>query len=195
MWHKKQRERGEIPHSSIDTEAGWSKSGWPGGWYGWKLHLAVAVGSAWIPLAAELTVAIANTDDATIAPKLLAQLPAEVRFVLGDTHYNDPDFRQDCQREGCVLVATRRGKPPHTDAGVDVRRLFHKLRSLAIEPFNNLFKSVFDWHTQTQMPVKGLRRSQRLALAAIFTYQLALLHQYQQALAIGKGLKAFLHAA
>ena len=34
VWHKKHREQGEIPHSSIDTEAGWSKSGWHGWWYG-----------------------------------------------------------------------------------------------------------------------------------------------------------------
>jgi Transposase DDE domain len=191
VWHKKHRERGEIPHSSIDTEAGWSKSGWPGWWYGWKLHWAVAVGTVWIPLAAELT--IANTDDAAMAPQLLAQLPPQVRYVLGDTHYNTPDFRQACQTDNRLLVATRRGKSPHTDAGLEVRRIFHKLRSQAIEPFNNLFKSVFSWHTQ--MPVKGLRRSQWLALGAIFVYQLVLLYQYQHALPIGKGVKAFLRAA
>ena len=191
VWHKKHREKGEIPHSSIDTEAGWSKSGWHSWWYGWKLHLAVVVGSVWIPLAAELTVA--NTDDASIAPLLLAQLPAQVRYILGDTHYNDPDFRQDCQRDNRWLVATRRGKYPHTDDGVDVRRVFHKLRSQAIEPFNNLFKSVFDWHTQ--MPVKGLRRSRLLGLGAIFIYQLALLYQLHQGLQVGKRLKALLRAA
>jgi hypothetical protein len=45
VWHKTHREQGVIPHSSIDTEAGWSKSGWHGWWYGWKLHLAVTVGA------------------------------------------------------------------------------------------------------------------------------------------------------
>jgi hypothetical protein len=30
VWHKKHREAGEVPHTSIDTEAGWSKSGWHG---------------------------------------------------------------------------------------------------------------------------------------------------------------------
>jgi len=28
VWHKKDREKGEVPHSSIDTEAHWTKSGW-----------------------------------------------------------------------------------------------------------------------------------------------------------------------
>src|SRR5829696_6815846 len=39
VWHKKHREAGEIPHNSIDTEAGWTRSGWHGWVYGWKLHL------------------------------------------------------------------------------------------------------------------------------------------------------------
>src|SRR5438045_569769 len=58
VWHKKHRLAGEVPHTSIDTEATWSKSGYHGWWYGWKLHLAVVVGSVWIPLAAELTTAV-----------------------------------------------------------------------------------------------------------------------------------------
>ena len=52
VWHKKDREAGVVPHTAIDTEAHWSKSGWHGWWYGWKLHLAVSIGSLWIPLAA-----------------------------------------------------------------------------------------------------------------------------------------------
>ena len=31
VWHKKDKEAGIVPHSSIDTEAGWTKSGWHGG--------------------------------------------------------------------------------------------------------------------------------------------------------------------
>jgi hypothetical protein len=40
VWHKKDREAGKVPHTSIDTEAHWTKSGWHGWIYGWKLHLA-----------------------------------------------------------------------------------------------------------------------------------------------------------
>src|SRR5947209_5816317 len=42
-----------APHSLIDTEAGWSKSGWHGRWYGWKRHLTVTVSTVWSPFAAE----------------------------------------------------------------------------------------------------------------------------------------------
>jgi Transposase DDE domain len=155
VWHKKHKEAGAMPHTSIDTEAGWSKSGWHGWWYGWKLHVAVSVGAVWIPLAAALTTA--NTADNTVAPRLLAPLPAEVRYILGDTHYHDPEVRTLCEQSNRALVATRRGASPHHEEGVEVRRLFHTLRSQAIEPFNGLFKNVFEW--RTQMPVQGLRRS------------------------------------
>jgi hypothetical protein len=30
VWHKKDREAGVVPHTSIDTEAHWTKSGWHG---------------------------------------------------------------------------------------------------------------------------------------------------------------------
>ena len=191
VWHKKDKENAVIPHSSIDTEAGWSKSGYHGWWYGWKLHLAVAVGRVWIPLAAELTVA--NVGDNLLAPQLLEQLPAEVRYVLGDTHYNDPELREACQRRGRELVATRYGAHPHTDGGVEVRRIFHKLRSQSIEPFNGLFKDFFGW--RKCMPVKGLNKSQLFALGAIFLYQLILFYQFEAGLTVGKGIKALLKAA
>jgi hypothetical protein len=191
VWHKTHREQGVIPHASIDTEAGWSQSGWHGWWDGWKLHLAVTVGAIWIPLAAELTVA--NRGDNEVAPLLLTHLPGEVRYVLGDTHDNDPELRQRCHQRGCELVATRRGPYPHRDGGAEGRKIFHKLRSQAIEPFNGLFKNVFEW--RVKMPVKGLQRSQLLALGAVVIYQLVLLYQHEQHLPLGKGIKPLLRAA
>lgn len=191
VWHKKDREAGSVPHTSIDTEAHWSKSGWHGWWYGWKLHLAVSIGSLWIPLAAEFTAA--NVADSEVAPLLLTQLPAEVRYVLGDQHYNTPDLRLECTRHNRELVATRRGAYPHTDGGVEVRRVFHQLRSHAIEPFNGSFKNIFEWGGQ--MPVKGVRRCQLLALGAVLLYQLVLLYQHHHRQPLGIGIKALLRAA
>jgi hypothetical protein len=48
VWHKKDKEAGVVPHSSIDTQAGWTKSGWHGWVYGCKLHLACTVAGVWI---------------------------------------------------------------------------------------------------------------------------------------------------
>ena len=86
VWHKKDKEAGVVPHSSIDTQAGWTLSGWHGWVYGWKLHLACTVAGVWIPLAAKLTPA--NVHDGRVAPLLIEELPDEARFVLGDKHYD-----------------------------------------------------------------------------------------------------------
>jgi hypothetical protein len=170
VWHKKDRESGVVPHTSIDTEAGWTKSGWHGWVYGWKLHLATTVAGVWIPLAARLTPA--NVADNRVALALIEELPEEARFVLGDTLYNAPDVRASCERSERVLVASGREPYPHTDAGVEVRRLLHRLRHVAIENFNEHFKAIFDAHGS--VPTKGRLDAARFALGAVFVYQLAL---------------------
>ena len=191
VWHKKDREAGVVPHTSIDTEAHWTKSGWHGWVYGWKLHLVATVAKVWIPLAAELTPA--NAADNEVAPALLCRIPAEVRFVLGDKHYNDPELRGLCEEDERCLVTTQPGRYPHTDDGVEVRRIFHKLRSTAIENFNEQFKGIFDGHGQ--VPTKGLVSTRRFALGAIFVYQLTLWYRHEHGMDLRVGLKPFLKAA
>jgi len=191
VWHKQHREAGVVPHTSIDTEAHWTKSGWHGWVYGWKLHLCVAVAAVWLPLAARLTPA--NAADSEVAPLLLAELPAEVRFVLGDRHYNAPEVRAACDQADRTLVASQYGAYPHTDPGVEIRRVFHKLRSAAIENFNGQFKAIFD--VQGAVPTKGLAATQRFALGALLVYQLTLWHRHEQGLDLRVGLDPFLKAA
>jgi Transposase DDE domain len=191
VWHKKDREAGHVPHTSIDTEAAWTKSGWHGWVYGWKLHLAITVAGVWIPLSARLTPA--DAADNRVAPALIEELPEEARFVLGDTHYDAQEVREKCERTGRFLVTSKRGAYPHTDAGVEVRRIFHKLRSLANENFNEHFKSIFDVHGQ--VPTKGRINTARFALGAVFVYQLALLYRHERKSEVNRGLKAFLRAA
>ncbi len=76
---------------------------------------------------------------------------------------------------------------------MEVRRIFHRLRSLAIENFNEQFKGIFDAHGQ--VPTRGLVNTQRFILGAIFVYQLALLYRFEHGLDLRVGLKAFLKAA
>jgi hypothetical protein len=191
VWHKKDKKAGKVPHTSIDTEADWTKSGWHGWVYGWKLHLAIAVCEVWIPLAARLTPA--NKADNLVAPHLIEQLPDEARFVLGDIHYNAPNVREACQSTERFLVASKRGAYPHTDDGVEVRRIFHKLRSMANENFNEHFKAIFELHGE--VPTRGLNNTQRFALGAVLVYQLALLCRHERNLEVNRGLKPFLRAA
>lgn len=191
VWHKKDRQAGVVPHSSIDTEAGWTKSGWHGWVYGWKLHLACTVADVWIPLAARLTPA--NVADNRVAPSLMEELPEQARFVLGDTHYNAADVRAACLASERFLVASGMRPYPHTDAGVEVRRILHRLRHVAIENFNEHFKALFDAHGP--VPTRGRLDTARFALGAMFVYQLALLYRHEQTLGLNRGLKAFLRAA
>lgn len=192
VWHKKDKEAGVVPHSSIDTEAGWTKSGWHGWVYGWKLHLACTVAGVWIPLAAYLTPA--NVHDGRIAPLLMDELPYDARFVLGDKHYDAEELKQRCLRQGRFMVSPKRGAYPHTDDGVGVRRILHLLRHRAIENLNEHFKALFDAHGS--VPTKGEAHTARFALGAVFVYQLALLHRYHERhLDTNIGLKAFLRAA
>ncbi len=191
VWHKADREAGSVPHTSIDTAAHWTKSGWHGWVYGWKLHVVATVASVWIPLGANLTPA--NHADSEQAPTLLPHLPAEVRYVLGERHYNTPDVQEACDSTDCILGTSQYGRYPHTDAGVEVRRIFHKLRSLAIENFNEQFKGMFDGHGQ--VPTKGLTNTQRFALGAVLVYQLTLWYRFEHDLDLRIGLKAFLKAA
>ena len=145
----------------------------------------------WFPIEAVLTPA--NVADSDPAPALLREVPAEVRFVLGDRHYNTPELSANCEQANRLLVTTRYGRYPHTDDGVEVRRIFHKLRSITMENFNEHFKGIFDGHRQ--VPTKGLLATQRFALGAIFVYQLALLYRFEHNLELCVGLKAFLKSA
>jgi hypothetical protein len=191
VWHKKHREAGVVPHTSIDTEAGWTKSGWHGWVYGWKLHLICATGDVWIPLAAALTAA--NVGDNLQAPELVREMPAEVHFLLGDQQYRDPDLEQLCQQRDCCLIVPQGGRYPHTDAGVEVRRVLHKLRSITIENFNEQFKAIFGLHGP--VPTRGRQATCGWALGAVFVYQLMLLERFQRGADLRVGLKAFLKAA
>jgi hypothetical protein len=188
---KQPREQGVGPHTSIDTEAHSSKSGWHGWVYGWKLHLITVVAAVWMPVAAERTAT--NHADHAIALRLVPELPPEAHFVLGDTANADPARHQRCAAAGRLLITPGRGPYPHADDGVEVRRLFHKLRSLAIEHFNEQFTGLFDGHGH--VPTKGLSHTRRFALGAIFVYQLALWYRFEHGLDLRVGLKAFLKAA
>ena len=191
VWHKKDREAGIVPHTSIDTEAHWTKSGWHGWVYGWKLHLVVTVAAVWLPLAAELTPA--NVADNAAAVGLLPELPPGLRWLLGDTSYDDTALHAQCAAAGRFLVTAKRGAYPHTDAGVEVRRVFHQLRSHAIENFNGQFKAIFD--TRGPVPTRGLLATRRYVLGAVVVYQLTLLYRFQTGADLRVGLKPFLKAA
>jgi hypothetical protein len=116
-----------------------------------------------------------------------------VRFVLGDQHYNTLELHEQCALDERCLLTTQAGRYPHTDDGVEVRRIFHKLRSITIENFNEQFKGIFDGHGQ--VPTKGLTNTRRFALGAILVYQLTVWYRHEHEMDLRVGLKPFLKAA
>ena len=86
-----------------------------------------------------------------------------------------------------------RGRSPHRDGGKEVRRIFHELRSRAIEHLNGQFKAIFD--CSAQVPTRGLVATRRHVLGAVLVYRLTLLHRHEHGLDLRVGLKAFLKAA
>lgn len=191
VWHKKDREANIVPHTSIDTEAHWTKSGWHGWVYGWKLHLIVSVGAVWLPLAAEVTPA--NAADNAVAFGLLDELTTTLRYLLGDLSYNDPELREACDDANITLITSRRGAHPHRDGGVTVRRIFHALRSKSIENWNGQFKAIFD--VNQPMPTRGRMATRRWLLGAVFVYQLTIWCRFEAGEGLRTGLKPFLKAA
>jgi hypothetical protein len=112
------------------------------------------------------------------------------------THYNAPNVQEQCALWGHTLVASGYGhypRPQDANNSKEVRKLFHKLRSITIENFNQQFKGIFDGHRP--VPTKGEVNTRRWALSAIFVYQLALLYRWEHHLSLRVGLKAFLKAA
>ena len=98
-----------------------------------------------------------------------------------------------CAARGRTLVASRRGAYPHTDDGVEVRRIFHALRSRAIENFNGQFKAIFD--VASAAPTRGLRATRRFVLGVVLACQLALFHCPVVERDLRVGLKPLLKAA
>ncbi|HEY3033155.1 MAG TPA: hypothetical protein VGJ54_00650 [Streptosporangiaceae bacterium] len=90
-------------------------------------------------------------------------------------------------------MTTQRGPYPHTDGGVEVRRVFHALRSHALENFNGQFKAIFG--CLDRVPTRGLVPTQRFALGAVLVYQLTLLHRFEAGADLRVGLQPFLQAA
>ncbi|MGH2561742.1 MAG: hypothetical protein ACRDJH_21965, partial [Thermomicrobiales bacterium] len=122
VWRQKHRAVGIVPHSSMDTAAHSTKSGWHGGVSGWKLQLVVTGAGVWLPPRAVLPPANAAANEP--APALLTDRPTAGRFVRGDSHDHAAARHRLVNAADRSLVANRRGPYPHRAAGAEVRRIF-----------------------------------------------------------------------
>ena len=68
--------------------------------------------------------------------------------MLGDRHYNTPELGENCDQADRLLVTTQYRRYPQTGDGVEVPCVFHMLRSIVMENFNEHFKGIFDGRGQ-----------------------------------------------
>ena len=195
VWHKKDKKAGRYP-IHLSTEAEWTKSGWHGWVYGWKLHLAICVCEVWIPLAARLTPA--NTADNLVAPT------SSSSCQIGYASYSETSTTTPPTSGRHVCEAPRRRKrsgswsPPNEGLTLTPMMALKSGASSTscaawLRNFNEHFKAIFELHGQ--VPTRGLINTARFALGAVLVYQLALLYRHERNLDINRGLKPFLRAA
>ena len=107
VWHKKQRDKGELPKcGNVDTEAHWGKSGC-GEWvFGYRLHNLTLCGPEGITWPAASSLHAANVKDADVFDdELVQQLPAATQVLLGDGGYDQESCYINCDTREVTLLA------------------------------------------------------------------------------------------
>ena len=107
VWHKKQRDKGEVPTcGNIDQEAHWGKSGC-GEWvYGYRLHNLTFCGPEGITWPAAISLRAANVKDAEVFDKELVQhLSSATQVLLGDGGYDQESCYLNCDAREVTLLA------------------------------------------------------------------------------------------
>ncbi len=107
VWHKQQRDKGELPKcGNIDQAAHWGKNGC-GKWiYGYRLHSLTLCGPEGITWPAAIGLHAANVKDAEVFDnELVQQLPSATQVLLGDGGYDQESCYSNCDRREVTLLA------------------------------------------------------------------------------------------
>lgn len=192
VWHKKQRDKGELPScGNIDQEAHWGKSGC-GEWvYGYRIHCLVS-GTPDAALPRDVEVAAANVKDAAVFKDHLAPaLPEQTQVVFGDSSFDDQSCYELCDQKAISLIAPIKAKPNTPKERRERARLYHDpevreafcLRQTTVEPFQGRLKSLFDLE---YLYMKGIRNVRTLVILATLAYLLLAKLNYRLGLDILK---------
>lgn len=192
VWHKKQRDKGELPScGNIDTDAHWGKSGC-GQWvYGYRVHCLVGA-DAQAALPCDVEVAAANVKDADIfKDKLATSLPEQTQVLFGDSSFDDQTCYTLCDSQNISLIAPIKVKANTPQARRERAQLYNDLqvreafclRKTSVEPFQGRLKSLFELE---YLYMKGLKNVRPLVILATFAYLLLALLNYRLGLDILK---------
>lgn len=178
VWHKKQRDRGELPKcGNIDREAHWGRSGC-GTWvYGYRVHCLVS-GASEAALPCDVEVAPANLKDAQVFKDRLAPaMPKQTSVLFGDGGFDDQSCYDLCDEKGISLVAPIKAKANTPTHRLERARLYNDpevrqaftLRKTTVEPFQGRLKALFELE---YLYMKGLANVRALIILATFAYLL-----------------------
>lgn len=178
VWHKKQRDKGELPKcGNVDTDAHWGVSGC-GDWvYGYRVHCLVSSPSeAALPF--DVEVEPANIKDYQVfKEKLALNIPQETQVLFADSGFDDEACYQICDKKNISLITPIKAKKNTPQHRLDrlalyndpeVREVF-SLRKTTVEPFQGQLKYLFSLE---QLCVKGIKNVRPLVLIAALAYLL-----------------------
>jgi hypothetical protein len=196
VWHKKDREAGVVPHTAIDTEADWTKSGWHGWVYGcklctWPSPSSVGFGFRFVlgsPPPTRRTTRWPRTRSRSCQnkPASCSETPTTQRAQRrAQACHSTERFLVGTKREGLTRTPMMASK---SDAS------FTSCAAMADENLDEHFEAIF-FEVHEQVPTRGLIDTQRFAHGAVLVYQLALLYRPERKLDVNRGPKPFLRAA
>lgn len=179
VWHKKQRDQGELPTcGNIDTQAHWGVSG-AGEWvYGYRLHTLMSCGPYGLELPCDAQVEPANIKDAEVFKSVLVpSMPEGAEIILADAGYDEQGCYDASDAKSVSLlvpIKVKRYTPPARRARAELfyapeSREAYGLRKTTIEPYQGQLKELFGLE---HLPVKGLANVRALALLATLAYLL-----------------------
>lgn len=183
LWHKKNRDAGELPAcGNIDTDAHWGKSGYKGWTFGYAMFSLVTCGPLGIVWPIESVLHPANANDVVVFKKdLLMHLPKATKLLLADTGFDDQRLANACDKRNITLVTPIPKVGKNTPkkrlaraalfATPDVREVF-ALRKTSVEPFQGQVKDLFGLE---RLPIKGLLNVRALCNLAVVRYCLLVL--------------------
>ncbi len=179
VWHKKQRDKGELPScGNIDTEAHWGVSG-AGEWvFGYRLHSLMSCGPYGLSLPYDVQVEPANVKDAFVFRTVFApHIPEATELVLADSGYDDEACYKVTDAKEVTLLApikVKKNTPPERRERAELfyspeARDVYCLRKTTVEPYQGQLKDLFDLE---HLPLKGLANVRALAMLATLAYLL-----------------------
>ncbi|HEY6884635.1 MAG TPA: transposase [Nitrososphaeraceae archaeon] len=178
LWHKSSMIKGVVPRSGIDTDARWGFSHTKQWIFGYKLHITASTGSLIIPLSADFTQA--DIQDNQIYPAITcsSSLPQGVRYMAGDSGYDDHKLYNLSTDRGFELVCPVSEIYNNTSSDrlqliefyeSKLGQIIYSWRGISVEPLIEHIKDVFKIDP---LPIRGYHKAAGLVLLSVLIYQI-----------------------